>query len=379
MFIAGVAWCVHPSVVAPPAVAETVSVDADRSPVDLVLSADETRLVAVNQTSGTLSLVDVATGVSLDEVACGLRPAAAVFTPDGRTVLATATYSGALRAFTVDGDRLTPSWTLDLGFEPRGVVVSPDGRTAYVALTTAHAVAVVDLEIKMERKRIACGRWPRYLALTSDGKRLAVGASGDRGVAVIDVVAGKKLYLEQFSGINLGHMRMSRDDKYVYFPWMVYRRNPITEGNIKLGWVLASRLARVKMDGPARREAISLDPPGKAVADPHGLAVSPDEQWLACAASGTHELLVYKLDGLPFQDYGGPGDHIDPALAADADRFFRIPLGGRPMAARFAKDGKTVFVANYFTNAVQVVDLTKRAVVRTIALGGSPAPTTLAR
>ena len=49
------------------------------------------------------------------------------------------------------------------------------------------------------------------------------------------------------------------------FPWMVYRNNPITAGNIRLGWVLASRIARVRLDGPARREAMSLDPQGKAI------------------------------------------------------------------------------------------------------------------
>ena len=47
------------------------------------------------------------------------------------------------------------------------------------------------------------------------------------------------LYAEEFVGINLGEMQMSRDGKHVYFPWMTYRHNPITTGNIRLGWVLA--------------------------------------------------------------------------------------------------------------------------------------------
>src|SRR5207244_1700465 len=149
-----------------------------------------------------------------------------------------------------------------------------------------------------------------------------------------DTKLRKQLFVEDFLGLNLGQMHPSNDGKYVYVPWMVYRHNPITPGNIRLGWVLASRIARVRLGKPARREAISLDPQGQAVADPHGLALSPDEQWMVCAASGTQELLVYKLPGLPFQDYGGPGDHIDAKLLKDPERFFRIPLGGRPMAVR---------------------------------------------
>ena len=64
--------------------------------------------------------------------------------------------------------------------------------------------------------------------------------------------------LEDFVGLNLGHMQASADGKYVYFPWMNYRHRPITAGNIRQGWVLASRIARVRLDGPARREAIAL-------------------------------------------------------------------------------------------------------------------------
>ncbi len=70
------------------------------------------------------------------------------------------------------------------------------------------------------------------------------------------------------------------------------------------GWVLASRIARVRLDGSADREAISLDVPGLAIADPHGLAITENEKRLVVTASGTHELLVYRLQDLPFEGAG---------------------------------------------------------------------------
>ena len=133
---------------------------------------------------------------------------------------------------------------------------------------------------RMVTDRIAVGRWPRHLALSPDGSRLAVGTSGDRGVTVVDTKERKELYREQFMGLNIGHLAASKDGKHVYFPWMVYRHNPITPGNIRLGWVLASRVARLRLDGPARREAMSLDPQGQAIADVHGLALTSDESRL---------------------------------------------------------------------------------------------------
>jgi len=172
-------------------------------------------------------------------------------------------------------------------------------------------------------------------------------------------------------------MQASRDGKFVYFPWMIYRQQPITPGNVRQGWIMASRIARVKLDGPARREAMSLDPQGRAISDPHGMGLSPDEKHLYCTAGGTHELLVYRLTDLPLQDTGGP-DHIHPDLLKDKERFDRIDLGGRPLALRVASNGH-VFIANSLLSAVQEVDPVAKKIVRTISLGSTDDPSLVRR
>lgn len=50
----------------------------DRSPVDLALTADEKWLLTANQTSATVSLVQMSSGKVVAEVACGKRPSAIV-------------------------------------------------------------------------------------------------------------------------------------------------------------------------------------------------------------------------------------------------------------------------------------------------------------
>jgi YVTN family beta-propeller protein len=159
---------------------------------------------------------------------------------------------------------------------------------------------------------------------------------------------------------------------------MVSRTNPINVSNLRKGWLLASRIGRVRLDGPADREAISLDVPGLAVADPHGIVISRDDRRLVASSAGTHELLVYRLPNLPFIGAGGPGDLIDRALERDRDRFQRIEVGGRPMGLQMADDNHTLYVANYLQNSVQVVDLDSQTVTDEIALGG-PADVSLAR
>jgi YVTN family beta-propeller protein len=358
-----------------PGRSEPATESNDRSPIDVVLTHDGKQLLTANQTSNSVSLLDRASGKVLAEVAVGKRPVSLAIGPQDDLVAVVGNWDGDLTLLTKDGDKLTPAGVIRLGaWEPHGVAITADGKTAYVALTTANQVAEIDLGSRQVTQRIDAGRWPRYLTLSPDGKRLAVGANGDGGVSVIDTAARKLDFQETFAGLNLGQMVVDRAGKYAYFPWMVYRHNPITRNNIQLGWVLASRIARVQLDKQARREAISLDPRGEAVCDPHGLSLSPDEETLVCAASGSQELLVYRMKGLPLIDRGGPSDHIDADLLKDKDRFYRIPLGGRPMNCVFTPEGKTVLVANYLLNAVQEVDLVARKVTRTLDLGGAKEP-----
>jgi len=366
---------------------ESKADEPHRSPVDLVIEPGGAWLATVNQTSNSVSLIRLPDGQLLDEIASGSHPIAIALAPDGRTLLVSNHYSGEITLLAVRGAgdasgsgaglRLEKLGEIEVGFQPHDVAVAPDGKTAYVACTATAAVAVLDLDKRQVTARIDVGRWPRHLALSPDGTRLAVGTSGDRGVTIVATTERKALYQEQFVGLNIGHMQCSRDGRFVWFPWMVYRNNPITTNNIRLGWVLASRIARVRLDSPARREAMSLDPQGRAIADVHGLAMTSDESRLVVSAAGTHELLVYRTAGLPLKDYGG-SDHVDPELLNDSERFFRIELGGRPLGLRIGRDDRTVYVANYLLDAVQVVDVASRAVTRTIPLGG-PKEISLAR
>ncbi len=347
----------------------------DRSPVDVALSPDGRWLVTANETSDSVSLVSTTDSRVVDEITCGRHPADVLFSPDGQLILVTGTWSGKLTVLRVADGRLQHVGTVNMGEEPWGIAITPSGDRAFVGLVATGRVAEVDLKDLRVVRRIDVGNWPRYLTLSPDAARLAVGCAGDGKIVVVDTSTGEPLYEERLAnGINLGHMVPSPDGIYAYFTWMVYRTNPITADNIRRGWVLASRIGRVRLDGPSDREAISLDVPRKAVADPFGLAISDDQQTLVASASGTHELLVYQLPGLPFVGTGGPGDLIDRSLERDDDRFHRIEVGGRPMGLQMAGDGRTVYVANSLNNSVQVVDLAERRVTQEIVLGGSPQP-----
>ncbi|QDT06505.1 Lactonase, 7-bladed beta-propeller [Rubripirellula lacrimiformis] len=362
--------------------------EMDRSPVDLAISPDGQWIVTINETSDSASLIRVADRTVVNEISIGQHPANLAFTPDGEFVLVTCAWAGTVQVLQISRDRLHLVRTIPVGMRPCGIAVSANSSKAYVGLVASGEVAEIDWQRGVVERRFHVGDWPRYLTLSNDASRLAVGLAGQSEIAVIDVASGENLYGEPLSGgINLGQMLTSADGTYAYFPWMVYRTNPINVRNIRLGWVLASRIGRVRLDGPAYREAVSLDVPGIAVADSHDLVISDDGKRIVASSSGTHELLVYRLPDLPFIAEGGPGDLIDPQLQYDPERFHRIEVGGRPMGMAIQRDpasgNQMVYVANYLANSVQVVevvadDVAISSVVAEIPLGG-PAKKTLAR
>lgn len=351
----------------------------ERGPADLVLAANAEWAVTANQLSNSLSLIDLKSGSVRHELPLDGRPAFLARCLDQNHVAVTCTDSGAVHVVQVKDHQLQVRSTISVGEQPVGLAVTSDGQRAFTGLTASGAVVEIDLRSGSTGERCVVGQWPRYLALSPDDSRLAVGCSGDSKIVVVDTESWEPAYEERLiGGINLGHMECSADGEFVYFPWMVYRSNPITVRNIRLGWVLASRIGRVRLDGPAYREAISLDVPRRAVSDPHGLAISADERRLVVSASGTHELLVYRQPDLPFIGVGGPGDLIDERLLEDDDLFYRIEVGGRPMGIEFAPDGRHVYVANYLLDSLQVIDIEERALVRDIPLG-QPASDSLVR
>ncbi|EMI22771.1 surface layer protein, with cytochrome c domain protein [Rhodopirellula maiorica SM1] len=392
--------------------AENTAIDpqTDRSPVDVAINSSGTWpaghwVVTVNQTSDSISLVSTKSRTVVDEVVCGDHPTDVVFANDGDRFVVSCAWSGELVVYQLVSNpfpldtresskpvaskssegtarrsaEISEITRIRLGFEPSGVALSPDASRAYVGLVASGEVVEVDLVENKISRRVDVGHWPKHLAISPDGKRLAVGCSGDGNIVVIDTTSFELLYEEPLvGGINLGHMVASRDGSQVYFPWMVYRSNPITIGNIKRGWVLASRIGRVRLDGPAYREAISLDVPELAIGDPYGMAITSDEKQMVVTAGGTHELLFYRLPDLPFIGAGGPGDLIERELQYDRKRFDRIPLGGRPLGIEIAEDDRTAYIANYLNNSVQVVDLVKRELLHEIDLGG-PDSMSLAR
>ncbi|MFN7696764.1 MAG: bifunctional YncE family protein/alkaline phosphatase family protein [Deltaproteobacteria bacterium] len=69
---------------------------------------------------------------------------------------------------------------------PYDVVLSPDGARAYVSLWGGSAVAFIDLASGAIEARVSVGKNPEGLALSADGRRLAVACADSDSIVLID-------------------------------------------------------------------------------------------------------------------------------------------------------------------------------------------------
>jgi YVTN family beta-propeller protein len=350
-----------------------------RSPIALAVRADGGRLLTANQTAGTVSLIDTRSGRVLDEVATGEKPAGVAIARDGTRAVVTHWYGYDLAILEVGPDRLKVVARVEVGPEPRGVVLDPDGRTAYVAVGASNEVVRVDLEARQVIGRLTVGREPRGIAIEPSGGRLLVSNARSKDLSVIAIGSWTVERTLPIEGDNLRQVAFDPDGRTGYVANMRNRGFATTRNNIDQGWVLGQRISRVALDGSDDYATLSLDPRGQAAADAHGMAVSPDGRLLAVGCGGTHEVMIIRTGPrrLPWRS-GGSRDLIAPELLNNDGRFRRVDLGGRPTELAFAPDGKTLYVANYLADAVQVIDAEAGSLTSTIALG-APETMSLAR
>lgn len=348
-----------------------------RTPVAVAATADGRHAATANRAAGTVSLLDLAAGTLLDERAIGARPSA--IAAAGAGSLVAVCESGDLVLLDAVAGRLEERLRVRVGMEPHAVAVTADGATAWVARAAAAdvvAVALAGPQAGAVAAPIAVGPLPRFVALAPDGATLAVACAAGGEIDLVDTAAGTLRARHPFKGLNLGQPAFSADGRSVWFCFTYDGGGHPSPGNIRRGWVTGSRVGRLDLDDGSLA-GLTLDVSGRAVGDVLGLVVAPGDGAILVSAGGTHEVL--RLDpghhrGLPWTQISG-AEVMDGNLAADAERFRRLELGGRPLGMARAPTAGRVLVANALLDAVQEIDAAASTVLRSIPVARGASPT----
>jgi YVTN family beta-propeller protein len=300
----------------------------------------------------------------------------------------------------VNATKLKIVATIPTGHTSMAPVLSPDKKTLYVCNRFNNSISVFDLVSKKETRRIPVKREPVAADITRDGKYLLVAnhlpagrADIENVVAVVSVIdmtkdkVIKELQLPNGSG-SLNDIRVSPDGNNAVVTHTVAGFNwPANQVNF--GWMNANALTIIDLTKMEVHYTLLLDEPQRGAANPWGVAWSADGKTLAVSHAGTHEvsiinfpvLLANILDVSTNQVAGRPAnpvltfviryegmDDVLPFLTGARERV-KLPEGNLgPRALTII--GRKLYVANYFSDTLNVIDLdAPQTGIETIFLG----------
>ena len=121
-----------------------------------------------NEATGTVAVVDGATGHIDGQLATGTRPRGMAFSPDGKTFYVAASNANRIEAWNVSSHKLLRY--LNSGPDPERFAVSPDGKTIYIANEDDSAVSFLDLASGKITREVKVGPEPEGVGVSPDGK-----------------------------------------------------------------------------------------------------------------------------------------------------------------------------------------------------------------
>jgi DNA-binding beta-propeller fold protein YncE len=361
----------------------------DLSPSALAVSPDGQNLYVACATAKQVLVFNTGQRQITRRLALPGEPSGLALSPDGTRLFVTCA-GPASQVCVMDAASGKVLNTLAAGHTALSPVLSPDAKTLFVCSRFNDAVPVFDLRRGQEESRIQVAREPVSAALTRDGRFLLVANHLPRGrsdvpyiaatVSIIDVAQRrviKELHLPNGS-INLRQICVSPDGKFACLAQTVGRfQVPVTQ--LARGWVNTSAFTLIDLASLEVLNTVLLDDPDRGAANPWAAAWSGDNRWLCVTHTGTHELsvidfpaLLQKLAALPATP---PPPTVKDRYASSSsqadvpnDLSFlhglrrRVQLNARgPRALAIA--GNQAFVAGYFSDSLDVIDLSAATLV----------------
>lgn len=272
--------------------------------------------------------------------------------------------------------------TLAVGHTPCSPVLSPDGARVYVCNRFDNEVAFVDVVSGEITRRVAVTREPVAADVSPDGSQLFVANLLPAGradqdlvsseISVIDTAAGTVSSIPLINGAEgVRGLKVSPDGRYLFATHFVARfLASVTQ--IERGWVSTDGLSVIRLSDRSLVDTVLLDDVDFGFANPWALGFTDDGGSLVVSSAGAQELSLIDLSALikrvaEQNQATGQMTYDDLSFLSGIRR--RVKLAGNGPRALVMR-GTTAYVANYFSDTIDVVDLSKpeEVQIRSIAL-----------
>ncbi len=274
--------------------------------------------------------------------------------------------------------------TLETGHTPGSPVLAPNEKTLYVCNRFDNDISFIDLATGHTTARVPVLREPVAADITPDGKLLFVANHNPDGPADVDYVASKISVIDTaaktVSHINLVNgsegvrgLKVSPDGSYVYATHFMARFFvPTTQ--LERGWVSTDALSVIRVSDQTLLYTILLDDIDQGFSNPWAIGFSEHAETLVVSSAGIHEVCLIDLPALTEKIEQEAAASAEPAhLNAHNNLSFlsgirrRIKLTGSGPRA-LAVQGGTAYIANYFSDSIDCLDLESGRIEQTVEL-----------
>jgi YVTN family beta-propeller protein len=352
----------------------TVAESMDASPSALASSPDGKTLFVACITSREIAVLGLDQNQTCSRIRLPDPPSGLAISRDGSRLFVTCVTSES-RIYILDPHRGTILDSIPVGHTAMSPVLSPDETRLYVCNRFNDDIAVIDLPSGKVIKRIPVSREPVAAAITPDGRHLLVAnhmhnavTDGGGVAAVVSVIdtgsleVCKKIQLARGSGLLRG-IAISPDGKYAAVTHLLARYYfPTTE--VDYGRINSNALSLLDLERMEYLRNVFLDQARRGAANPWAVGWTSDSSKIIVTLAGTHEVCLVDAPVRPQK----------PVTAGE-----RIPVPGNGPRA-MAIVNNSIYVANYFSDDLAVIDLTARfREADRIELGPGPAMSSVRR
>ena len=366
-----------------------VATEEYQGPCALVAAKDGKLLFVACADARQVVWVELPGGQVIRRVDVPAEPTGVVLTPDGTKLIVTcAAPKSSIVVLNPVSGQVTA--TIPAGHTALAPTLTPDGQRLYVCNRFNHDVSVIDLAAGKEVARVPVVREPVAAAVTPDGRTVLVANhlpytrtdSAFLGqvtpvVTVIDTQTQATTAISLPAGSNsLRGLCVSPDGKYAYVTHILSNFN-LVPFRVDMGWINMNVLTVLDIAQRRRVNTVGLDELYYGAGNPWGVACTSDGKIVCVSHAGTHELSLLDTSilastlGMMFMSPQVGAISADPRLGTGPWRRLELPgKGPRGLAVV----GSQIYVAEYFSDDLAVVDLQAAGAgpIRTIALGPAP-------
>lgn len=358
-------------------------------PCALAVSNDAGILYVACADAHEVAWIELPGGNVTRRIAMPAEPTGLALTPDGARLIVTcaAPRSAVVVLDAASGERLA---AIAAGHTAMGPAISPDGKRAYVCNRFSGDVSVIDLAAGKQVARVPAVREPIDAAVTPDGRTVLVAnhlphARTDQTltfdvtpiVTVIDASTLETSAIPLRHGANgLRGLCVSPDGKHALVTHLLANFE-MTPFRVDTGWIDTNVVSIIDVESRQLVSTIGLDEYDVAAGNPYDVTWTADGQSVCVSVAGTHELAVIgaaDLLGEFARQTMQPMMAVWPIyLSLGESLWRRVALPGNGPRG-LAAAGSKVYVAQYFSDTVAVVDRDTAGGVSidTIALGPAP-------